>query len=99
MVSAFIFDGGIHLAEANMNIWMVIVYLAVGCTVMGYILQNTALEKVSAKTVALIQCLYPVMTAVFSYIILGEALSFAGIIGAGIILACVVAETFISNEE
>ncbi|MBQ2752951.1 MAG: DMT family transporter [Firmicutes bacterium] len=97
-VCAIVFDGGISLSSATGEVWTVILYLAVGCTFLGYILQNMALEKISARTVALIQCLYPVMTAIFSYIILGETLSLAGVTGAAIILACVIAETFLTEE-
>ena len=97
-VCAIVFDGGINLSYATGEVWTVILYLAVGCTFLGYILQNMALEKISARTVALIQCLYPVMTAIFSYVILGETLSLAGVIGAAIILACVIAETFLTEE-
>ena len=73
-------------------------YLALGCTVAGYLLQNAALEGLSARTVALLQCTCPVMTAAFSYFLLGETLSLAGLAGAGIILACVVAETVMKEE-
>ena len=72
--------------------------LALGCTVAGYLLQNAALEGLSARTVALLQCTCPVMTAAFSYFLLGETLSPAGLAGAGIILACVVAETVMKEE-
>ncbi|MBQ6607593.1 MAG: EamA family transporter, partial [Firmicutes bacterium] len=43
------------------------------------------------RKVSLIQCLCPVMTAEFSFMILGEKLSPAGMIGALIIIACVAA--------
>ena len=51
-----------------------------------------ALRRISAKSVALVQCVCPVMTAVFSYIILAERLSIVGIFGAALILLCVSAE-------
>lgn len=41
----------------------------------------------------------PVLTAVFSRFVLGERLSVAGVIGAVIILICVVAETLLENES
>ena len=39
------------------------------------------------------------MTALFSYLILGERLSAAGIAGAAVILLCVAAETLLSGKE
>ncbi len=65
---------------------------AAGCTVGGYMLQNTALTRIPASAAGMLQSLYPVCTAVFSYFFLRERLSAAGILGAAIILTCVFAE-------
>ena len=64
---------------------------------MGYLLQNTALSKISARSVSLLQCTCPVMTALFSYLMLGERLGLAGIIGAAVILGGLVAENFVKE--
>lgn len=40
---ALFLDGGVHLAAATPTIWATIFYLALGCTVAGYLLQNAAL--------------------------------------------------------
>ena len=96
---ALFLDGGVHLAAATPTIWATIFYLALGCTVAGYLLQNAALGGLSSRTVALLQCTCPVMTAAFSYFLLGERLSTAGLVGAGIILACVVVETKMKEPE
>ena len=98
-VCAWVFYGGWHLETAAPGVWAVIGYLAVCCTLTGYLLQNTALKKLPARTVALLQCTCPVMTALFSYLILGERLSAAGIAGAAVILLCVAAETLLSGKE
>lgn len=90
---AAVFDGGVFLGAATPAIWGTIVYLALCCTVAGYLLQNAALETVSSRTVALLQCFCPVMTAFFARLLLGETLSLAGLVGAGLILLCVVVET------
>lgn len=80
-------------------VWLTIVYLAILCTVAGYFLQNVAMKKISSSSVALLQCFCPVMTALFSRIILAEKLSVAGNIGAAIILICVIAESLIQNKQ
>ena len=67
-------------------------YAAVGCTIIGYMLQNIALQHVSAKKIGIVQCLYPISTALFAFMFLSERLSFAGIIGAVVIVGCIVAE-------
>ncbi len=97
--AAFLLEGGVHLETAGTTEWIIIVYLAILCTVAGYLLQNAALQSISSRVVALLQCTGPVMTAFFSFLILGERLSFAGLVGAGILLACVAAETLMTDEE
>lgn len=97
--AAFLLEGGIHLEIAGTTEWIIIVYLAILCTVAGYLLQNAALQSISSRMVALLQCTGPVMTAFFSFLILGERLNFAGLLGAGILLACVAAETLMKDEE
>lgn len=98
-ICAFAFDGGWNLHITTPSIWFTIVYLGIGCTIFGYLLQNIALEKIPDRTVALLQCSCPVLTAVFSFIILGEMLSAPGLIGAGIILVCVVAATMLKEKK
>ena len=98
-VCSFVFDGGMQLSAATLSVWGVIVYMAIGCTVSGYLLQNAALGHISSRTVALLQCICPVLTAFFSRILLDERLSMAGMIGAVIILLCVAAETLMKDEE
>lgn len=91
------FSGGWHLDRMTPPLWGIVVYLAVGCTIAGYVLQNAALTALPSRTVALLQCFCPVMTAVFSRLILEERLSAAGMTGAVLILACVAAETLLPD--
>lgn len=97
-VCAPVFDGGWHLELITPKIWLIIAYLAICCTLVGYMLQNAALTKIPSRTVALLQCFCPVLTAFFSYLILGERLSLPGVIGAWIILGCVAAETLMKDS-
>lgn len=98
-ICAPIFNGGLHLELTTPTIWAIITYMAIGCTLAGYLLQNAALTTLSSRTAALLQCACPVLTAVFSRFVLDERLSVAGVIGAVIILICVVAETLLENES
>ena len=97
-ICAPIFNGGLHLELTIPTIWAIITYMAIGCTLAGYLLQNAALTTLSSRTAALLQCACPVLTAVFSRFVLDERLSVAGIIGAVIILICVVAETLMEDD-
>ena len=81
-ICAPIFNGGLHLELTTPTIWAIITYMAIGCTLAGYLLQNAALTTLSSRTAALLQCACPVLTAVFSRFVLDERLSVAGVIGA-----------------
>ena len=98
LVCALVVEKGIHLEAATGKHWAIIVYLALACTVAGYLLQNAALGTLSARVVALLQCICPVMTALFSFLLLGEQLSPVGLIGAAILLGCVAAETMMGGS-
>ena len=91
-------EGGVHAGSATPKAWLIILYLAILCTFLGYLLQNLALTRISDREVALLQSLCPVMTALFSFILLGEKLSAAGIAGAVIIIVCISASAMIKDE-
>ena len=93
LFASMLFDGGVRIGQATPKVWAIILYLALACTLTGYLLQNLALEKIPARAVSLIQCTCPVMTAVFSFLLLGERLAAVGMIGAVIILFCVAGES------
>ena len=97
-ICAPILNGGLHLELTTPTIWAIIAYMAIGCTLAGYLLQNAALTTLPSRTAALLQCACPVMTAVFSRFVLEERLSVAGIVGAVIILLCVIAETLMEEH-
>lgn len=97
-ICALLFNGGWHLELVTPRIGGIIVYLALCCTLAGYLLQNAALARISSRTVALLQCFCPVMTAFFSRLILGEKLTAAGSAGAVLILICVILETVMQEE-
>lgn len=96
---SFLFDGGWgSLSSAPPQAWGVVVYLALASTVGGFLLQNAALTAISARTVALVQSICPVMTALFSFLLLGERLALPGLVGAGLIVACVAAESLLPED-
>ena len=97
-IACFMFEGGLNVQTITPLAWAIILYLAITCTLLGYLLQNIAMTRISDRAVALLQCTAPVMTAFFAFILLGEKLSAAGIIGSVIILICVIASTLIPSE-
>lgn len=95
LVLALIFDDFSVLATVKPAAWLVIVYLALPCSVLAYFLQNRALTFLPASLVSLLQCLTPILTALLSWLILGETLSFIGVLGAVIILACIIGQNLL----
>lgn len=89
---AFLTGEASALGRAAPAAWAIVAYLAVGCSCVGYMLQNTALLRLDSRAVALLQCTQPVLTALCAYFMLGERLRPSGLLGAAIILACILAE-------
>lgn len=95
----FAVEGGLHLERTTGTAWLIILYLAVTCTFLGYLMQNLALTRISERSVSLLQTLCPVMTAFFAFLLLGEKLSAAGMTGAAIIVICVAAGAFLGDSS
>ncbi|MBQ3077994.1 MAG: DMT family transporter [Clostridia bacterium] len=70
--------------------WLAICFVAVFCTVLACLLQNTALMNLDTSYVALLQCSEPVFSAAASFLLLGERLTLRGWIGAALLLAAMV---------
>lgn len=99
LVCALRFDPLSVLPQVQPEAWAVVVYLALFCTCAAYLLQNTALTYLSSATVSMFQCTQPILTALMSFLLLGETLSFGGIAGAALILVCVLAENILALKE
>lgn len=99
LAAALIFDDVAVLPQVTVTGWLVVAYLALLCTCLSYVLQNTALTRLSSYTVSLLQCTQPILTAACSYLLLGEKLSAIGLVGAALIVACVVLENWQSGRK
>ena len=97
--AALIFDDVAVLPQVTVTGWLVVAYLALLCTCLSYVLQNTALTRLSSYTVSLLQCTQPILTAACSYLLLREKLSAIGLAGAALIVACVVLENWQSGRK
>ncbi len=98
LLATLFIDGKIDFSNADGLSLAILAYIGIACTVGGYLLQNAALGAISAKTTALLQCSCPVITAGFSYVLLGERLTANGVIGCVIILVCLVVQSLIQDE-
>lgn len=78
--------------------WLTIVYLAVGCTFIAYLLQNVALQHLSPVFVSIAFCSEPLFTALSAFLLLGERLSVLGYVGAIFILAGMVISSLMKSS-
>lgn len=96
---ALLFDDLAVLGRIQPEAWMVAVYLAVFCTVIAYLLQNEAVKHLSASTVSMIQCTQPILTAAVAYVLLKEHLSGPGLLGAALIIGCLLIDGLPSGSS
>ena len=92
-VCAFAADDISVLPGVTAEAWCIVAYLGIVCSIGGFLLQNKAVPNLSSRTVALLQCSQPILTAAASYFILGEALTPIGLLGAAIIIACLIIDS------
>ncbi|MDK9711653.1 DMT family transporter [Acidaminobacter sp.] len=67
--------------------WFAILFLAIVCTSLAFIVQNVAQKYTTSTHTALIFSGEPVFAAMFAYVMIGEVLGRNGVIGGGLILA------------
>lgn len=86
LVFALIFEDYPDYENIPQIAWATIAYMAIFCTFVAYIIQNSALKNIPAINVAFLCTTEPIFTAITSYFILGEKLSFNGYIGGALII-------------
>lgn len=99
LACALLFEPPVALSEVTPFAWWTIAFLALLSTCLTFFLQNLSLEKLPSTTVSLLLTGEPVFTAIFSYVLLGETLSFMGWVGAGLIVASVVLATCVEGRQ
>ena len=98
-ICALFFDDFGVIPNITPAAWAIVVYLAVACTCLAYVLQNTALVHLSTGTVSMLQCTQPVLTAACAFILLGETLSLVGMLGAAIIIGAILVVDLIEENR
>lgn len=93
LVLALLFEDSAVLKRADLPAWLVVVYLAVTCTILAYLMQNIAIRHLSSRSVSMLQCTQPILTAAASFLLLRETLSTIGLIGAAVIIVAVLLDT------
>lgn len=98
LVGALLFDAPLDSTAVQPIAWGTVVFLALASTCLTFALQNAALTRLPSSTVSMLLTGEPIFTALFSWGLLGETLSLVGLVGAGIIIVCIIAETSIDER-
>lgn len=75
------------LASIPLSAWASILFLAIFCSIIAYLIYNIALEHMDASQVAIFIYLVPLATIVLAWLILGDSLTLASGIGGLLVLA------------
>ena len=82
----FIVEPGTPMLEVPTGIWIAIAYLAIGVTIVGYVLWYWALGRGGITRIALLQFLQPVSGVILAAILLDEDFGAVFIAASGVIL-------------
>ena len=83
-IFALIFEDGFSLPSTAVGWWQLL-YLALGCGALGFILQTSAEKNSPASHTTLIYAAEPVFVAIFSFLMLGEHINLRQMIGIVIV--------------
>lgn len=75
-----------YLISATASGWLSILYMSVFASVLGYLIQMVAIQRIGAPRSAIYINLVPIFTIIQSVIILGESITLFKLIGAAIVI-------------
>ncbi|MFH0966809.1 MAG: DMT family transporter [Methanobacteriota archaeon] len=78
------------LQTVSQESWVIILYLAIFCTLIGFVLQAVAQEFTSPEHTCLIYTLESVFATLFGYVFLREILPVQGYVGVILVFAGVI---------
>ncbi|MDR3542304.1 MAG: DMT family transporter [Desulfosporosinus sp.] len=82
-----------YLFSASASGWLSILYMSVFASVLGYLFQMVAIQRIGAPRTAIFINLVPIFTIIQSVTILGESITFIKLIGAAIVITGVYLAT------
>ena len=82
-----------YLFSATASGWLSILYMSVFASVLGYLIQMVAIQRIGAPRTAIFINLVPIFTIIQSVIILGESITLIKLIGAAIVITGVYLAT------
>jgi drug/metabolite transporter (DMT)-like permease len=94
LCSPQVFAGDPALSAARAQDWVVIVWLGVFQVALAYVLLTSALKFVPAFEASILLLLEPVLNPVWTWVVHGERVGTASLVGGGIVLAATAARTW-----
>ena len=82
-----------YLFSATASGWLSILYMSVFASVLGYLIQMVAIQRIGAPRTAIFINLVPIFTIIQSVTILGESITLIKLIGAAIVITGVYLAT------
>jgi DME family drug/metabolite transporter len=79
--------------------WLLLLYLAIVPSVIGYWLYQRGLQDVSAMTASIVTLLEPLTAAVIAWILFDERLGMLGWIGGGLLIAAITLLSVVPAAE
>lgn len=79
-----------HLERFSLPIWLLLLYVIVGGTMITFLLVVAALRHISATRVAIVAMLEPVGASAVAFVWLGETFGSAQLVGGAIVLAAIL---------
>lgn len=99
LACALAFEAPVDVAAVQPVAWGAIAFLALFSTCLTFALQNISLVGLPSSTVSLLLTGEPVLTALFSWLWLGETLAGMGGAGAALIVGAVVGATCLEERR
>ncbi|WP_088228335.1 DMT family transporter [Desulfosporosinus sp. FKB] len=82
-----------YLASTSASGWLSILYMSVFASVLGYLIQMVAIQRIGAPRTAIFVNLVPIFTIIQSVTILGESVTLFKLLGAAIVISGVYLTT------
>jgi drug/metabolite transporter (DMT)-like permease len=77
----------------SLEAWIAIFFMALFSSVLGYLIQQVTISKIGVNKTSLFINLVPLFVLIFSYLILGDLVTYINLVSAGIIITAVVLNT------
>ncbi len=73
--------------------WFAIVFMAIGSSVIGYLIQQIAIQRIGVNKTSLFINLVPIFATIFAHFVLGDPITIVNVVAISIIVAAVYLNT------